>query len=100
MKQKTAMGAKDPHHLSSIAPTVAHVTDGTKIRTDFRTLNEHHIPRISEAHKLFGEYLRETLKDAVSEELRKEMVEWFTGHVVMAIQAEREECGNYITANR
>lgn len=31
MKQKTATGAKDPRHLSSIAPTVAHVTDGTKV---------------------------------------------------------------------
>ncbi len=32
MKQKTATGAKDPRHLSSIAPTVAHAADATKIR--------------------------------------------------------------------
>ena len=31
MKQKTATGAKDPRHLSSIAPTVAHAADGTKV---------------------------------------------------------------------
>ncbi|HRO39926.1 MAG TPA: hypothetical protein PLY76_10155 [Flavobacteriales bacterium] len=31
MKQKTATGAKDPRHLSSIAPTVAHVADATKV---------------------------------------------------------------------
>lgn len=31
MKQKTATGAKDPRHLSSIAPTVAHVADGAKV---------------------------------------------------------------------
>ncbi len=34
MKQKTATGAKDPRHLSSIAPTVAHVADGAKVRTN------------------------------------------------------------------
>ncbi len=40
--QKTATGAKDPRHLSSIAPTVAHVTDGTNVRKNrpFRA----HIP--------------------------------------------------------
>lgn len=34
MKQKTATGAKDPRHLSSIAPTVAHVADGAKVGTN------------------------------------------------------------------